>query len=87
MWFARRSMADVTYNTESFSALIGTLSRLIQFCKHKRNGRPPRVLMGYKERHPDERSLWGRANDISLHFQKIACVNGAGGNPVEIWLG
>ncbi|KAI9457181.1 putative methyltransferase-domain-containing protein [Boletus coccyginus] len=79
-------MADVTYNTESFSALIGTLSRLIQFCKHKRNGRPPRVLMGYKERHPDERSLWDRAKDIGLHFQQIAQVNGAGGNPIRCWV-
>lgn len=80
-------MADVTYNTASFPALIGTLSRLIDSCKHKRNGRPPRVLMGYKERHPDERLLWDRAKDIDLHFQQIARVNGAGGNPVEIWLG
>ncbi|KAG8214981.1 putative methyltransferase-domain-containing protein [Butyriboletus roseoflavus] len=80
-------MADVTYNTASFSALIGTLSRLIQLCKQRRNGRLPRVLMGYKERHPDERSLWDRAKAIDLHFQQIAQVNGAGGNPVEIWLG
>ena len=80
-------MADVTYNTASFSALIGTLSRLIQFGKRSRNGRPPRVLMGYKERHPDERSLWDGAKDIGLDFQQIAQVNGAGGNPVEIWLG
>ncbi|KAH0836347.1 putative methyltransferase-domain-containing protein [Lanmaoa asiatica] len=80
-------MADVTYNTASFPALIGTLSRLIQFSKHKRNGHSPRVLMGYKERHPDERSLWDRARGIDLHFQQIAHINGAGGNPVEIWLG
>lgn len=80
-------MADVTYNTASFSALIGTLSRLIQLCKHKRNGRSPSILMGYKERHLDERSLWDHAKDIDIHFQQIAQVNGAGGNPVEIWLG
>lgn len=80
----RRSMADVTYNTASFSALVGTLSRLIN---RKQNGRPPRVLMGYKERDPDERTLWDRAKDIGLCFHQIARVNGAGGNPVEIWLG
>ncbi|KAN0088916.1 putative methyltransferase domain containing protein [Tylopilus felleus] len=79
-------MADVTYNTASFDALIATLSRLIQHCKQKRDGRPPRVLMGYKERHPDERSLWDRAREIGLCFQQIGQVNGAGGNPVEIWL-
>ena len=86
-YFAQRRMADVTYNTASFSALIETLSRLIQLCKHKRKGRPPKVLMGYKERHRDERSLWDRAKAIDLHFQQIAQVDGAGGNPVEIWLG
>lgn len=79
-------MADVTYNTASFDALIATLSRLVQRCKQKRDGRPPRVLMGYKERHPDERSLWDRAREIGLCFQQIGQVNGAGGNPVEIWL-
>ncbi|KAF8547475.1 hypothetical protein OG21DRAFT_1378456, partial [Imleria badia] len=62
-WTSSCTMADVTYNTASFPALIGTLSRLIQLCKPKGNGRPPRVLMGYKERHPDERSLWDRAKD------------------------
>ncbi|KAF8142123.1 putative methyltransferase-domain-containing protein [Boletus edulis] len=80
-------MADVTYNTASFTALTGTLSRLVQVCKQRREGRPPRVLMGYKERHPDERSLWDMAKDIGLHFQQVAQVNGAGGLPVEIWLG
>ncbi|KAF8433253.1 putative methyltransferase-domain-containing protein [Boletus edulis BED1] len=80
-------MADVTYNTASFTALTGTLSRLVQVCKQRRGGRPPRVLMGYKERHPDERSLWDMAKDIGLHFQQVAQVNGAGGHPVEIWLG
>ncbi|KAH0826461.1 hypothetical protein J3R83DRAFT_5461 [Lanmaoa asiatica] len=47
----------------------------------------PRVLMGYKERHPDERSLWDRAKGTDLYFQQVAHVNGAGGDPVEIWLG
>ncbi|KAG9309578.1 putative methyltransferase-domain-containing protein [Chiua virens] len=79
-------MADVTYNTASFPALIGTLSRLIQHGK-KRDGRPPKVLMGYKERHSDEQSLWDHARAIGLDFRKIAQVSGAGGNPIEIWLG
>lgn len=43
--------------------------------------------MGYKERHLDERSLWDRTKEIGLDFQQIAQINGAGGNPVEIWLG
>lgn len=80
-------MADVTYNTASFPALIRTLSRLIEFCKDRRNGRSPSILMGYKERHPDERSLWDRAKGIGLHFQQITQVSGVGGQPVEIWLG
>lgn len=74
-------MADVTYNTASFDALIGTISRLIRFSKRR-----PRVLMGYKERHPDERSLWVCAKDIGLQFRRIAQVKGVGGSPVEIWL-
>ncbi|KIJ65120.1 hypothetical protein HYDPIDRAFT_88870 [Hydnomerulius pinastri MD-312] len=80
-------MADVTYNTLSFPALIGTLSRLIEFSKSKRNGRPPMILLGYKERHSDERTLWEMAKGINIHFEKVGEVKGAGGNPVEIWVG
>ncbi|KAF9219801.1 hypothetical protein BS17DRAFT_716628 [Gyrodon lividus] len=80
-------MADVTYNTSSFPALIGTLSRLIEFSKSKGNGQPPMILLGYKERHADERSLWDRAKKINVHFEKVGEVKGAGGNPVEVWVG
>ncbi|KAF9244653.1 putative methyltransferase-domain-containing protein [Melanogaster broomeanus] len=80
-------MADVTYNTSSFPALIGTLSRLIEFSKSKRNGRQPMILLGYKERHVDERSLWERVKEINVHFEKVGEAKGAGGNPVEVWVG
>ncbi|KIJ20655.1 hypothetical protein PAXINDRAFT_174160 [Paxillus involutus ATCC 200175] len=80
-------MADVTYNTSSFPVLIGTLSRLIEFSKGKRNGRPPMVLLGYKERHADERLLWDLAKQINVHFGQVGEVKGAGGNPVEVWVG
>ncbi|KAI5124255.1 hypothetical protein M0805_005104 [Coniferiporia weirii] len=76
-------MADVTYNTDSFPALMGTLSRLSKL----RPGRSPAVLLAYKERHPDERRLWEMARAIGLRFDEIAHVGGAGGNPVEIYLG
>ncbi|KIK90517.1 hypothetical protein PAXRUDRAFT_677048 [Paxillus rubicundulus Ve08.2h10] len=80
-------MADVTYNASSFPALIGTLSRLIEFSKKKRNGRPPMVLLGYKERHADERLLWDQVKEINVHLGQVGEVKGAEGNPVEVWVG
>ena len=78
-------MADVTYNTSSFPSLIRTLSQLSRL-------RPdpeltPTVLLAYKERDPDERRLWDMAKDIGLNFEEIARVPGAGGMPVEIYIG
>ena len=99
-------MADVTYNTASFPALITTLKRLSNI-KHQRssdnatnspslspapdvpslrNDRPL-VLLAYKERDSAERSLWDMACSVGLVFEEVDRVCGAGGAPVEIYLG
>lgn len=75
-------MADVTYNTISFPALSRTLSRLSRM-----GPRPPVILLGYKERDETGRSFWGFAAEAGIRFQKIGEREGAGGAPVEIWLG
>lgn len=82
-------MADVTYNTASFPALVGTLKKLSSLPDDGSEGRrkPPLVLLAYKERHPDERTLWSMIKDIGLAFEEIARIPGAGGAPVEIYLG
>ncbi|KLO17915.1 hypothetical protein SCHPADRAFT_900110 [Schizopora paradoxa] len=81
-------MADVTYNTASFPALVGTLKKLSSLPDGSEGRRkPPLVLLAYKERHPDERTLWSMIKDIGLAFEEIARVPGAGGAPVEIYIG
>jgi len=75
-------MADVTYNTTSFPALSQTLSRLSRM-----GSRPPAILLGYKERDEAERSFWDLAAETGIRFQNIGGRDGAGGAPVEIWLG
>jgi hypothetical protein len=79
-------MADVTYNTTSFPSLIRTLSSLIQV-NVKRNADPPVILLGYKERDPEERTLWKMAGDIGLTFERVGERVGSGGNEVEVWVG
>lgn len=74
-------LADVTYNTASFPALCKTLKTLVTSAP-----RPPIVLLGYKERHPDERVLWTMAKDMGLDFVKVGERAGAGGAAVEIWV-
>jgi len=75
-------MADVTYNTASFPALSRTLSRLSRM-----GSRPPAILLGYKKRDETERSFWDLAAAAGIRFQNIGGRDGAGGAPVEIWLG
>lgn len=77
-------MADVTYNTASFSALIRTLSTLIEL---NPIDKPPVVLLGYKERDAEERSLWGMAEKAGICFERVGEKPGAGGAPIEIWIG
>ncbi|TFK52015.1 hypothetical protein OE88DRAFT_1602605, partial [Heliocybe sulcata] len=78
-------MADVAYNTSSFRSLVRTLSSLIKFSSTE--SKNPMILLGYKERDPGERSLWEMARDIGVRFEKVGERAGAGGAPVEIWVG
>lgn len=79
-----RRMADVTYNTSSFPSLIRTLSNIIRLSAKSNR---PLILLGYKERDPGERSLWGMAREIDVEFEKVGEVCGAGGDRVEVWIG
>lgn len=75
-------MADVTYNTASFPSLVRTLSELVRL-----GTKSPVVLLGYKERDAAERTLWDLMKEAGIKFQRIGQRLGAGGAPVEIWLG
>ena len=72
-------MADVTYNTEAFPALLATLERI----------QPPLLLLAYKERDISERDLWDmiKQSKCSMELVQVSNVPGAGGAPVEIWAG
>lgn len=80
-------MADVTYNTATFSVLVNTLLRLVQFSRSKPGGRSPSIVMGYKERDAAERTLWDIARKAGITFEQVGEVIGAGGNAIEIWIG
>nr|VWO95929.1 Secreted protein 1 [Ganoderma boninense] len=77
-------MADVTYNTASFPALVRTLSRLLHLSPPDH---PPIIVLGYKERDPEERTLWDMTKGIGVSFDRVGERIGAGRDPVEIWLG
>lgn len=115
-------MADVTYNTSSFPALLRTLASLLDLndaqshrdddvpndavcdddsdpgsqekkadrdCELERGcGHDPLVLLAYKERDPAERQLWDMmARETGIVLECVGRQAGAGGLPVEIWLG
>ncbi|KAF8216451.1 putative methyltransferase-domain-containing protein [Mycena galopus ATCC 62051] len=73
-------MADVTYNTASFPSLVRTLKNLVNLSSKR-----PRVLLGYKERDPGERALWGMAEAAGITLRQVGQVPGGGGMAVEIW--
>ena len=75
-------MADVAYNAASFPALSRTLSNLVRL-----GSKPPIIILGYKERDEAERTFWDMIAQIGIHFEKVGERKGAGGAPVEIWLG
>ena len=77
-------MADVTYNTASFSSLVRTLSSLIHLSPPSK---PPIIVLGYKERDAAERTLWSMVEDVGVTFEKIGERSGAGGQAVEVWIG
>ncbi|KAI0272752.1 putative methyltransferase-domain-containing protein [Gloeopeniophorella convolvens] len=75
-------MADVTYNTSSFPALLRTLAALLALRPHML------VLLAYKERDPAERALWDMLRrGAGVALQRVGDEAGAGGLPVEIWAG
>ena len=75
-------MADVTYNTASFPSLVRTVSRLA-----KLGTKPPLILLGYKERDATERALWDLMKDVGIDLTRVGERVGAGGAPVEVWIG
>ncbi|KAG8834265.1 hypothetical protein FRC17_009274 [Serendipita sp. 399] len=75
-------MSDVTYNTDSFPALLRTLKNLLQLSPHAR------IILAYKERHEAERSAWPLfEKEVGIRLQKVDEIPGAGGAPVEVWFG
>jgi len=107
-------MADVTYNTSSFPALLRTLASLLapSAAAHhqgeddgvadddadndddpgsqgrEERGHDPLVLLAYKERDPAERQLWNMmTRETGIVLECVGKQAGAGGLPVEIWLG
>jgi protein N-lysine methyltransferase METTL21D len=105
-------MADVTYNTSSFPALLRTLVSLLALSTshHDRvdyitnnagdnpggarerddrgRGHDTLVLLAYKERDPAERQLWDMmTRETGVVLECVGKQAGAGGLPVEIWLG
>lgn len=80
-------MADVTYNTASFPSLVRTLKGILTLHDLSQKPRPPLVLLGYKERDPAERTLWKMAENIGVTFERVGERVGAGGAPIEVWLG
>ncbi|RXW20725.1 hypothetical protein EST38_g5126 [Candolleomyces aberdarensis] len=79
-------MADVTYNTSSFPALVRTLADLLNMDSTKR----PCFLMGYKEREEAERTLWEMVEKVGIKFVQVGSVPGyvSGEDaPIEIWIG
>ncbi|PPQ63386.1 hypothetical protein CVT24_005651 [Panaeolus cyanescens] len=82
-------MADVSYNTASFPALAKTLSKLVQLTRddNSPSQKSPIILLGYKEREAAERTFWDMAKNVGISFVKVGEKHGAGGQPVEIWVG
>ena len=84
-------MADVTYNTAAFPSLIRTVSDILRLRAEARKQdatlKETMILLGYKERDPAERTLWGMMQEVGVHLEKVDERRGAGGDPVEIWIG
>lgn len=78
----------MTYNTASFPSLLRTLSSLVQLnSEYSRS--PPVVILGYKERDPDERILWGMLeSEVGIHLEKVGeCDGWPESTPIEFWIG
>jgi hypothetical protein len=56
--------------------------------EHERGCADPLVLLAYKERDPAERWLWDTMpRETGIVLERAGRQAGAGGLPVEIWLG
>ena len=78
----------MTYNTSSFPSLLRTLSSLVKL--NAENSRPPPVvILGYKERDSDERSLWGMlGSEVGICLEKVGeCEGWPESTPTEFWIG
>jgi hypothetical protein len=89
-------MADVTYNADMFPPLLRTLNALVRPrtlltapdpVSEEKNSSPPIIILAYKERDPAERTLFVLARGIGVNFELISTIPGAGGNPIEIYIG
>ncbi|KEP54419.1 putative methyltransferase [Rhizoctonia solani 123E] len=78
-------MADVTYNTASFGALLDTVTGLLR--GPSAPGLSAVVLLAYKSRDPAERTLWIDAQRRGIVFVLVDTVKGVQEPAVEIWLG
>ncbi|CAE6522541.1 unnamed protein product [Rhizoctonia solani] len=78
-------MADVTYNTASFRALLDTITGLLR--EPRAPGLSAIVLLAYKSRDPAERTLWTDAQSRGITFVLVDTVKGVREPAVEIWLG
>jgi len=72
-------LADVTYNQVYFEALSSTLAKLMS--------PDTLVLFAYKERDSAERTFWDMLKAMDIILEHVENISGAGGAPVEIWLG
>ncbi|CAE6438440.1 unnamed protein product [Rhizoctonia solani] len=78
-------MADVTYNTASFGALLDTVTGLLR--DQSAPGVSAIVILAYKSRDPAERTLWIDAQSRGIVFVLVDTVKGVTEPAVEIWLG
>lgn len=95
------SMADVTYNTSSFPALVGTISRVLSLSNTASSEvsildpdqpprDPPMIVLAYKQRDPAEHLLWDMLEEkTGVKLTKVGIDVGAGSEEeaVEIWIG
>ncbi|TYJ59181.1 hypothetical protein B9479_000170 [Cryptococcus floricola] len=78
--------ADVTYNTDSFPALLSTLTCLLTPPKDEKH---PLLILAYKQRDLAERDLWEMLKEKGIGMVLIDKVQGAeeGYGETEIWVG
>ncbi|KAF8608640.1 hypothetical protein BDV93DRAFT_485876 [Ceratobasidium sp. AG-I] len=80
-------MADVTYNTASFPALLDTVTNLLRGPKPDSLAPSPMILLAYKCRDAAERTLWHDASVRGILFVQVDQIKGVREPAVEVWLG